>query len=60
MARDRTLATPPAPQPDAPPPTSGGAFERAPGGELKPIEESADRLKPTEEAPPASPSEPSA
>lgn len=48
MAKDKT----PAPEADLPPPTTGGAFERVSGGTLKPIEESAERLKPTEEAPP--------
>lgn len=50
MAKDKT----PAPAaPDLPPPTSGGAFERTPAGELKPIEESAARLVPDEAPPPA-------
>lgn len=49
MARDKT----PTPAAEPPPPTTGGAFERTPAGELKPIEESAARLVPDEAPPPA-------
>lgn len=59
MAKEKAApASAEAPAPDLPPPTSGGAFERLPGGELKPIEESAERQKRTEPpAPPPAPTE---
>lgn len=48
MAREKIPAAPAAERaegPVHPPPTRGGAFERTPSGDLRPIEESAEREK---------------
>ncbi len=51
MAKPRIPAGPAA-ETAPPPPTRGGAFERTEGGELRPIEESAEREKPAPAAEP--------